>query len=940
MFGLAPLARAVLTGTLAGMAVGLVDGVRSAFPFAAGVAGAFSTVVLAIGVDGVWGGLGGLLLGGLRGVRAWGRRGSTPGWPAAVGWLLAGALSGVLGGAAVVATAVRVNRLLAACVAVAALLLGWAVAFAAGPALGRLLRRRRSSSEDSVASESHAGTAGGYVGRWLTAPAVIVLCSVAALVIVWRTRAPLRGAALWERGGWVFAIGTVAPWLVARAARWPRQSRVAPNLVRALALGVGAASAVALLAWRWQNDFQYLPWADLLVALAILCTGVGLWRTSLGTKRGLAPAALLAFALWSASAFLTITGASSEAARKALAARGGLVGPTLTVAMKSADRDGDGHSRWLGGGDCNDADADINPGALDWPQDGIDQDCDGHDATWASVRSPPFHSVPDGVPPDLNVLLIAVDTLRADHLGAYGYERPTSTNIDALARDAVVFENGWAHAPSTRYSMPAIVTGRWPSAISWEGGGTCQECRSWWPRFSPSNRTIGQVLKEAGYFTGALWAYSYFDADERRGFERGIDVYDSRRAALHTNVAGPAESVGTSSAQITDDALAFLSQHGEQKFFLTVHYYDPHMSYERHENAPAFGTQPVDLYDGEVWFTDQHIGRLLRELKARGLWEKTAVVLTGDHGEGFGEYGIVAHGYHLYPAQTKVPFIVRVPGVAPRRETLPVSHVDVAPTIANLARVPHEASFLGRSFVDLLLGNVNPEVPVPPVFQEVSYEGDNKKRGIVTKTHQLIWNWTPHNTTECYAHEAPTRDLWGTPAGADVCPPMKAELRRWLALLALPADVQEKMAHGVFAADAHAPAPTISVDARLGESLQVLGVDAPGHVARGQAIEVSFHFKVIQPVEEGWKLFFHLNGPGGVFINLDHAPVGGAYPVDRWRAAQTIIDRHSFTLPVTAPPGLYQLSMGLWRGAERMPVDPPSRADGEKRLRLFQLQVD
>ncbi len=931
MLRLAPVARAVCAGTLAGLVVGLVDGLRSAYPFGQGLGAAVATASLAMGVDGLLGGLGGFVVGGWGAVRAWGLTRPVGGWRCVVGLLAAGAAAGGLGVLAVAATAARVNRFLAAGVVVLVVIAGWCVSAALAPALARLFRRGSTPQVGNVPPTT-------VVGRWWSAPGVALVCGVAAFVIVWRTRAPLRGPALWERSAWVAAVGILGPWLVAQAARWPRRAPLAPGFVRGAALALLAVGGLALLTLRWQQDLQYLPWADVLVIVAMATWGVAMVRVSWLRSQWPRPR-WGAFLLWVACLPLILVAASSEVARKQLAARAGLVGPSLAVSMRLFDADKDGYARLLGGGDCNDADPDINPAALDWPEDGIDQDCDGKDASWQTLAAPAFHNVPSSVPERLNIVLVAIDTLRADRVGSYGYQRNTTPHIDALAKQAVVFENGWAHAPSTRYSMPAMVTGRWPSAITWEGGGYCHDCRSWWPRFSPQNRTIGEVLKARGYLTGALWAYSYFDADERRGFERGMDVYDTQRAALHTNIAGPAESRGSSAREITDDALAFLSERGDKPFFLTVHYYDPHLSYEPHPEAPDFGSQPSDLYDAEVWFTDHHLGRLLDKLKAQGLWENTAIVITGDHGEGFGERGVVAHGYHLYPAQTKVPFVVRVPGIEPNRQSAPVSHVDLAPTLANLARAPHQPSFLGRSFVDLLANKPNPDVPLAPVFQEVSYEGDNKKRGIVTQTHQLIWNWTPHNTTECYEHGR-AADLWDTPAGAEVCPALKAQLRKWLAVLSLPADVQQKMSASVFSGDRAPPAPQKPVDAKIGSALRVVGVDLPqGDVTRGQPVELGVHFQALDRMPEAWRLFYHLNGPGGVFVNLDHVPVAGAFPLERWRAGQTIVDRHQFSVAPNLPAGSYELSIGMWRGAERLPVTPPERADGNNRLRLGTFEV-
>ena len=148
--------------------------------------------------------------------------------------------------------------------------------------------------------------------------------------------------------------------------------------------------------------------------------------------------------------------------------------------------------------------------------------------------------------------------------------------------------------------------------------------------------------------------------------DQGFAEYDNENARLHTGVAGagPEQTRGSSSREQTDKAIAFVDRHADERWFLWVHYYDPHYAYEPHPEVPPFGADRVALYDGEIRFTDRHIGRLLDDLRAKGLYDKTVVVVTGDHGEGFGEHGVELHGYHLYAPQTKVPLIVRVPGLA------------------------------------------------------------------------------------------------------------------------------------------------------------------------------------------------------------------------------------------------------------------------------------
>ncbi|HEY5283663.1 MAG TPA: sulfatase, partial [Polyangia bacterium] len=646
-------------------------------------------------------------------------------------------------------------------------------------------------------------------------------------------------------------------------------------------------------------------------------------RWSYGIVIGLPACALVAI----------FTASEYEPARKA-AARAGLAGELLALGQRATDFDHDGYARFFGGGDCDDGDPERNPGARDWPDDGIDQDCDGKDATAAALRSPPFQLVPEAVPNDLKILLVTIDTLRADHLGCYGYQRPTSPNLDRLAGESTLFVNGWAHAPSTRYSMPAIATGRWPSAIEWDES-------IWWPRIAPGQRMIAESMKAMGYTTAAFYAYLYFNRNDQRGFERAVDYYDDTCAALHVNTNGPAESVGTSARQMADKGIAFLQAHGQEKFFLWMHFYDPHLNYERHAEAPNFGNAQADLYDGEIWFTDKQFGRVLDELRTLGLWDKTAIIVVGDHGESLGEHGIVAHGYHLYTPHTKVPFIVRVPGLPAQRSPIPVGHVDLAPTMVNLARGAHEPSFLGRSFVDLLAGK--PADPAPgPVFQEVSYEGNVKRRALVTATHHLIWNWTPDNTTECYdiAHDpGELKDLWGVASGEPACSQLKEELRDRVALCSLPAGYGDKIAFGVVRAGAPVPVPGHPLDASIGSSLHVAGYDISAQpIRRGESAELVTHFELRGPMEPGWRLFFHMDGPSG-FRNLDHVPVEGVYPMERWRPGQRIRDRLRIAFTPAMPPGLYTVYVGLFKGVARAPVTPASASDGRDRLKLATMVV-
>jgi len=909
---------------LAGLLVGSVDGVRAAALGQGSASWFLLCFVLTVGFDVLAAAAGGAFLALLFALARWGRARPRATLAAALGWLVVGAGAGSVAVAAVVGTSLRNNRFLAAgVVALASLLAVFAACFL-GPAAGRLwglVPGLRPKSDGSRAQS--APTA---VGVLLLAPLVALLVETAVFLLVWRTRAPLRRSLMVERATWVAGLTLLLPPTLAWASqRWARVRTWQAAAAAGILLG---SPLVYLVRARWVKDFQFLPWTEVAViaALVVATTGFALLLRRRVFLRRIAVVIGIPV-----SALVAVLAASEhEPARKAASTNAGFVGELLALGQRLTDFDGDGYARFFGGGDCDDGDRERNPSARDWPDDGIDQDCDGKDASAAALRSPPFQPVPESVPRDLKILFVTMDTLRADHVGAYGYARPTTPNLDRLASEGALFLNGWAHAPSTRYSMPAIATGRWPSAIDWDE-------TIWWPRIAPGQRMIAESMKAMGYTTAAFYAYLYFNRADQRGFERAVDYYDNGCAALHVNVNGPAESVGSSARQMADKGIAFLREHGQEKFFLWMHFYDPHLNYERHPEAPEFGNAQKDLYDGEIWFSDQQFGRVLDELRALGLWDKTAIIVVGDHGESLGEHGIVAHGYHLYSPHTKVPFILRVPGLGAQRLTVPVGHVDLAPTMVNLARGPHEPSFLGRSFVDYLAGA--PAAPAPgPVFQEVSYEGNVKRRALVTATHHLIWNWTPDNTTECYdiANDpGEMKDLWGRPDGEPACPQLKEELRQRVALLSLPAGYADKIAFGL----ATAAPPLRALDVRIGPSLRVLGYDlSPDSVRRGESAELVTHFELQGRLEPGWKLFFHLEGPGG-FRNLDHVPVEGAYPLGRWRPGQRVRDRLRITFATGMPPGSYSVYVGLFKGSERAPVTPAGASDGMNRVRLATIVV-
>jgi arylsulfatase A-like enzyme len=620
---------------------------------------------------------------------------------------------------------------------------------------------------------------------------------------------------------------------------------------------------------------------------------------------------------------LALVAGDRPAVMKAAFAHSGLGGPVARLLRGVGDLDGDGHARFLGGGDCDDGDAGVHPGAPEIPDDGVDQNCAGGDATARPPATEPgFVPVPPGLPPDFNVLLVTIDTLRADHLGAYGYHRDTSPALDALAAEGALFVHGWAHAPSTRYSMPAILTGRLPLDVRYD------HAVQGWPGLLPSATTIAEVLAGRGFHTGAITNHWYF-APQRR-MDQGFAEYDNSNSRLHPGVPGkgPAETRGSSSREQTDGALGFVDRAGARRWMLWVHYYDPHYAYETHPGVPSFGDDDVARYDHEIRWTDAQLGRLFDGLRARGLWDRTVVVVTGDHGEGFGERGITMHGYHLYAPQTKVPLIVRVPGWAPRRIETPAAHVDLLPTLANLAGAPPSPEMMGRSLVDLLAGQADATAD-RVVFQQLSYEGNHELRAAVSQRCHVIYNVSPATSWEVYRLDLDprqTRDLADAPGP---CAPVRAALERWHDASQFPADA----ATSLLDAPPALPAP---LELGLGPEARLLAVELPARVKAGETFEATWTFELRGSPGPGWRVFAHFEAPGGGRFTGDHEP---ARPTAWWRAGQYLRYARPVTVPANALPGTYALWAGLFRGDRRRPATSASVRVVDDRAEVGRVEV-
>jgi arylsulfatase A-like enzyme len=315
-----------------------------------------------------------------------------------------------------------------------------------------------------------------------------------------------------------------------------------------------------------------------------------------------------------------------------------------------------------------------------------------------------------------NIVLIVVDTTRADHIGSLGYERDTTPNIDRLAREATVFEQAYSHAPWTMSSVASILTSLAP-----RDHGITQ----WGQPLSTSHLTLAEHLSWQGYRTSAFVSHVIFDP--RYNFDQGFQDYD------YSALQGGHPHKMSTSKKISELAIAWLTENAQEPFFLWLHYFDAHAEYLRHEDFD-FGEEPVDRYDSEIRYTDEQIGEVLQTLEELDRWDDTIVVFVADHGEEFLEHGRKGHTRSLYDEVIRVPLIVYVPGFAPTRVTTVVSASDLAPTLCNLVGLPTPPQFSGIPFaVDGRSFRVEKQ---RAVFMETLNEAD--KRGVRYDRWKLI----------------------------------------------------------------------------------------------------------------------------------------------------------------------------------------------------------
>jgi arylsulfatase A-like enzyme len=749
----------------------------------------------------------------------------------------------------------------------------------------------------------------------------------------------------------VFVAG-VGGYVVQRGALWAIKTFKEPQLTAALIAAIALVVVVVMLALRRVVLVAVTAGAEALAPLLGRANTLGRWRAAGVASAALVGGAMLAcwvavpqsrsvlpvrlvisalavglgmgfgalyipriprprrFAPWvGAGTFALVTstlvwfGANLETRYIAITASPALEKLIGSVRIAN-DLDRDGFGSVLGENDCAPFNKHINPGAIDKPDDGIDQDCDGRDLTWKMLVPPPGPTKP--VPPefkrDWNILLLTVDTVRYDRTTFGGYAKKANRNTTPRLAEFVERSTSfsWAQAPSagTMASIPAILTSKFfhsGIAIQDRSGGIP-------PKLLPENTTLPEIMKRKGYYTGAIGTHEWWTD---WGLEQGVDDYDNTLGKNHN----PFDSTA---GKVTDKVLAWVSRQQNKKWFMWAHYLDPHGRYVAHPEVVDYGSSEPDLYDAELQWTDQQIGRLLDELKRLPSTRNTIIIITSDHGESMGEHNVPSgtHGTALYRELLHVPLIFFVPDNRPRVIGGAVTPLDVLPTIAELAGIDvSDLQFEGRSLVPQIFYGL--EDPERIVFAETNAPA--RQRAAISQDYRLIY-YLKSNVYELFDQKADPQEKNNlAPQNPPVLGEMKNVLQLWLTRVMNARDpvfnqAYRQIADLVLNAP---PAPTVTTQGQTlaGGNIEILGIDpVNGPLVPGKPADVYVYFRAKAPVTTPYK-FGLAAWPQGASLTEATPPSlvrtgqrltgDGALATDAWHAGDYI--REKFTLQV--PPG-------------------------------------
>jgi arylsulfatase A-like enzyme len=353
----------------------------------------------------------------------------------------------------------------------------------------------------------------------------------------------------------------------------------------------------------------------------------------------------------------------------------------------------------------------------------------------AAANAPPGDAgapARDGAPParenkTYNVLFIMIDSLRADMPWA-GYPRDIAPWLSKYAERSVLYPRSYSLSSYTAKSVVPTLVGKYGSEMPRDG--------YFFTRWLPDNLLVSERAQQAGHRTLAGHGHGYFLPG--LGLDQGFDDYRLLPGTFldTTGVANvTSEALNALAKKMLTDAKNVALPEGK-RFFAYYHFLDPHYTYIKHDDHPDYGKDRRALYDNEVHYTDHWVGDLVSFVEAQPWGKETAVIITADHGEGFGERKQYRHAYELWEALIRVPLFIRVPGAPSRRIAVSRSHIDLAPTIAELMGLAQEPPFRGQSLLPEIFGAEAPERPA--ISDLARSDLMDRRRALISGEYKLI----------------------------------------------------------------------------------------------------------------------------------------------------------------------------------------------------------
>lgn len=671
-----------------------------------------------------------------------------------------------------------------------------------------------------------------------------------------------------------------------------------------------ACIALILIAWpivrvvlaKMPQLSPFVPWRNLLAiaSYALGCyaaTHLLAWRGSLWPtqpkkrKIAIGSAALAAVVI----APLTLLHFGADPDTKALAISSSpTMASSMNILRRGTDFDGDGFGSLLGENDCAPFNSKIHPLARDIPDNDIDENCDGRDfrlGVLPSYKTGEVMPVPDAYLEDWNVLFLTVDTVRYDHTSFGGYKRDTTPNLKKFAERSANFT--FANAPSagTMASIPSILASKF-----FHSGIALDENipRGSPPKLLDSNTLMPELFKAKGYGTGAILSHEYFND---WGMNQGVDDYDN-------TVGKKRDPFGVTSKKLSDRAISWIGKQ-RKKWFLWVHFIDPHGRYVSHPGETSYGDTEEDLYDGELHFTDKHMGDLLDYVARSQGGKKTIIIITSDHGDAFGEHGYINHAQDLHRELLHVPLIFYVPNIEPRNIPGAVSPIDIFPTLADLIGYDiRSLNVEGESLVPQLFYGKDAEHRV--VFSETNYP--KPLRAAVNSRYKLILD-LKNNVSRLFdlkKDPLEKKNVWTS--DKEGYKEMRGYLSEWIERVVYSRDSESNQAIAKLAdhlvrerPTAASPIEEVSLD-RQTFSVDSFEIEDKPHKP-GDKLSIALYFRANKTSDLDLKFQMEawIETPINKRSRSAKSPLRltgkGMFPTSRWHEGELVRDRFSITLP-------------------------------------------